>query len=83
MPIKGVEIYSYVFCEQGRSQDFDSLDEALETVRDWHAKEMAYDYNAPEEVAAREEMDQFAAEWLQEMQASGKLEVHIIGNEDD
>lgn len=83
LPIKGVEIYSYVFCEQGRSQDFESLDEALETVREWHAKEMAYDYNAPEEVAAREEMDQFAAEWLQEMQASGKLEVHIIGNEDD
>jgi hypothetical protein len=81
VPIMNVCIYSYVFCEEGRSQDFKSLDEALETVREWHAKEMAYDYNAPEEVAARAEMDEFAAEWIQEMQDSGKLSIHIVGEE--
>jgi hypothetical protein len=81
VPIRNVCIYSYVFCEEGRSQDFKSLDEALETVREWHAKEMAYDYNAPEEVAARAEMDEFASEWIQEMQDSGKLSIHIVGEE--
>jgi hypothetical protein len=84
VPIKSVSIYSYVFCEQGRSQDFDSLDEALETVREWHANEMAYDYNAPEEVEARAEMDKFAMEWIEDMKASGKLQIiEVTGNEDE
>lgn len=82
MPIKNIHIYSYVFCDQGRSQDFDTIDEALETVRGWHEREMAYDYNAPEEVEARAEMDNFAMDWVQKMQESGKLEVHMITEED-
>lgn len=75
LPIKNVHIYSYVFCREGRSQDFDSLDEALETVREWHAKEMAYDYNSPENIAAREEMDQFAAQFIEKMTKEGRLTV--------
>jgi hypothetical protein len=83
VPIKNVTIYSYVFCEQGRSQDFDSLDEALETVRSWHSREMAYDYNAPEEVAARAEMDEFAADWVQKMKDSGRLTVIEVGEDEN
>lgn len=79
LKIKYVHIYSYVFCEQGRSQDFDSIDDALETVRDWHKKEMAYDYNAPEEIAAREELDNIAADFLTTLTKSGRLQVHVIG----
>lgn len=83
LKIKYVHIYSYVFCEQGRSQDFDSLDDALETVREWHTKEMAYDYNAPEEVAAREELDNLAADFLDTLSKSGRLQVHVIGEGDE
>lgn len=73
--VTNVHIYSYVFCQDGRSQDFASLDDALETVRAWHTAEMAYDYAAPDEVAAREETDQLAAEFLQNLQAQGRLRV--------
>lgn len=41
--IRSVEIYSYVFGPH-RSHFFDSLDEALETVKRWHKDEMNYDY---------------------------------------
>lgn len=82
MPIKSVHIYSYVFCSQGRSQDFDSIDEALETVREWHANEMAYDPNAPEEVAARAEMDAFAISWVEQMVSDGKLTIVDVLDEE-
>lgn len=75
MPIKNVHIYSYVFCEQGRSEDFETLDDALETVRKWHATEMAYDYNAPEEVEHREELDKMAFEFISGLQADGRLTI--------
>jgi hypothetical protein len=80
--IRNVHIYSYVFCTEGRSQDFASLDEALATVREWHAKEMAYDYNAPEEIAAREEMDKVAYEFIADMEKKGRLHVHYIGEQE-
>lgn len=80
LTITNVHIYSYVFCKEGRSQNFDSLDDALETVRAWHAEEMAYDYSAPDEVAAREEADQLAAEFLQNMHDQGRL--HVINADD-
>ena len=80
--ITGVSIYSYVFCREGRKEYFDSLDDALTTVRQWHKDEMAYDYNAPEEVAAREEVDEMFGVWLKEMQEEGRLEIHIVGEED-
>ena len=76
-----INIASYVFCHEGRSQDFDSLDDALETVREWHKDEMAYDYEAPEEVAAREEFDKFAVDWLNQMQEDGRLFIHMIDGE--
>lgn len=81
LPIKNVHIYSYVFCTQGRSQDFDTLDEALETVRGWHAEEMAYDPNTPEAIENREIMDRMAGEFLSTMMEKGKL--HIIEVTDD
>lgn len=75
LPIKNVHIYSYVFCDQGRSQDFDTLDEALETVRGWHAREMEYDPNTPEAIENREEMDRIAGEFLSTMMEKGKLTI--------
>ena len=80
--IEYIDIYSYVFCRQGRSQLFESIDEALETVKQWHKDEMAYDYNAPEEIAAREEVDEMFGVWLKEMQEDGRLEIHIEVEED-
>lgn len=41
--IKAVEIYSYVF-GPNRVHSFKSLDEALETVKEWHKEEMSRDY---------------------------------------
>lgn len=35
------EISSYVFAD-GRMEEFKTLDDALETVRQWHADEMAF-----------------------------------------
>lgn len=75
LPIKNVHIYSYVFCTEGRSQDFDTLDEALETVRGWHAREMEYDPNTPEAIENREEMDRIAGEFLSTMMEKGKLTI--------
>lgn len=40
-----IEIYSYVFAS-GRREEFDNSAEALETVRQWHADEMATVYCA-------------------------------------
>ena len=81
MKIKGVHIYSYVFCSQGRSEDFDSIDEALETVRGWHAEEMAYDFNAPEEVEARKEMDEWCFNFVEDLKADGRLTIIEVGSE--
>ena len=81
LQITNVHIYSYVFCQEGRSQDFDSLDDALKTVREWHANEMAYDYNAPEQVEARAAMDKIAFEFIDELEKSGRLTVIEIGDE--
>lgn len=78
-----VEVYSYAL-GPNRGHYFSSIDEALEEVRKWHKTEMEYDYNAPEEIAAREEFDNFAVNWVNQMQEDGKLEIHMIdmdGNE--
>ena len=45
--VRSVEIYSYVLGPT-RSHYFDSLDEALETVKKWHKNEMTYDYEQAE-----------------------------------
>jgi len=42
--IMGVQIYSYVL-GSSRSHYFKSLDEALDTVTQWHKDEMNTDYN--------------------------------------
>lgn len=47
-PIQSVTVYSYVLGPH-RSHDFESLEEALETVQRWHASEMSHDYQADEE----------------------------------
>jgi hypothetical protein len=41
--ITGVSIYSYVL-GSSRNHYFDTLDEALETVKKWHNEEMSTDY---------------------------------------
>jgi len=82
LAISNVHIYSYVFCKEGRHQDFDSLDKALETVREWHAEEMAYDYNTPEAVAVRREMDQLASDFIEKLEADGRLTIIEIGDKD-
>jgi hypothetical protein len=82
LKIKSVHIYSYVFCSQGRSEDFDSVDEALATVRGWHAAEMAYNPNTPEAIENRRLMDEMAGEFIQKMMEDGKLHIHKLGEED-
>lgn len=81
--IKNVNIYSYVFCRQGRDQNFDTIDEALETVRGWHAEEMAYDYNSPEAIANQQEMDRISGEFLQKMMDDGRLHIIELTQEED
>lgn len=46
--LKNVEIYSYVF-GPNRANYFDSTAEALETVKQWHEREMQEDYEDNEE----------------------------------
>lgn len=55
LKIRSVEIYSYVFGPH-RSHFFDSLDEALETVKNWHKDEMETDWEKiqKEEIEAYE-----------------------------
>jgi hypothetical protein len=77
----GVEVYSYAL-GPSRSHYFESIDEALEEVRKWHKAEMEYDYNAPDQVEAREELDKLAVDWINQMQEDGRLEIHIIGEEE-
>ena len=43
LKITSVNIYSYVF-GSSRSHYYDTLDEALEVVRQWHKEEMETDY---------------------------------------
>ena len=43
----GVSVYSYVLGPH-RDHHFDSIDEALDTVRRWHKAEMEHDYEADE-----------------------------------
>lgn len=76
-----VEVYSYVLGPH-RSHDFDSVDEALEAVREWHAREMAYDPDTPENLAAAEEWDNIAHEFLSQMEEEGRLTIINIGEED-
>lgn len=83
LKVKSVHIYSYVFCCQGRSQDFDSIDEALETVRGWHAEEMAYDPNTPEALENQRLMDEMAGEFISKMMDEGRLTVIEVTDEDE
>lgn len=81
--VKGIEIYSYVFCREGRTQYFESMDAALETVRGWHAEEMAYDYNSPEALENQRLMDEMATDFLEKMMDSGRLTIVEVGFDDD
>lgn len=83
LSIKSVYIYSYVFCRDGRSKSWDTVDEALEEVRGWHAEEMAYDFNSPEAIENRRLEDEMAAEFLEKMMASGRLTIVDVGLDDD
>lgn len=54
-----VDIYSYVVAtSSGRTHEFESLDEALAAVSEWHSRAMAYK-PTDEDIA---DLDQFAAE---------------------
>lgn len=81
-PSYNVNVYSYAL-SPGRSWDFDYPEDALEAVREWHAAEMAYDYQSEENVAMREEMNSFAVEFIDKMQADGRLHVEVIGGDDE
>jgi hypothetical protein len=83
LKVKAIHIYSYVFCRQGRSADFDSIDDALEAVRSWHADEMAYDPNTPEAIENNRLMDEIAGGFIKEMMESSRLTVVDISKEDD
>jgi hypothetical protein len=83
LKIDHIEISSYVFCRQGRHEYFDTVDEALAAVQEWHKDEMAYDYQSDEAVAMRQEMDDIAAEFINNMNEQGKLQVYLLGNEEE
>lgn len=76
-----VEVYSYVLGPH-RSHDFDSIDEALEEVRKWHAEEMAYDPDTEENLAAAEEMAEAAHNFFETMKEQGRLTIINVGEED-
>ena len=48
MNITSVNIYSYVF-GSSRSHYYDTIDEALEVVKQWHKDEMNFDYKKQEQ----------------------------------
>jgi len=75
LSIKSIYIYSYVFCKDGRSKTWESIDEALEEVRKWHDEEMAYDFNSPEALEDRRLMDEISLDFISEMIDSGRLTV--------
>lgn len=81
LPVTGIHISSYVFGGIDRGQDFDTIDEALEAVREWHAREMEYDPNTPEAIENREIMDQIAGEFIASMMEQGRLTVIEIGED--
>lgn len=83
LSIKSVYIYSYVFCREGRSESWDTVDEALEEVRRWHADEMAYDYNSPEALEGKRLDREMAEEFLKKMMDSGRLTIINIDEEED
>lgn len=76
-----VEVYSYVLGPH-RSHDFDSIDEALEEVRKWHAEEMSYDPDTEENLAAAEEWNNIAHEFVTEMMDKGRLTIINVGEDD-
>ena len=47
MKVTSVNIYSYVLGPT-RNHSFDSIDEALETVKKWHKNEIEFDYEQSE-----------------------------------
>lgn len=67
MTIHGLKIYSYVFCDYGRDQWFDTVDEALEQVKKWHADEMSRDYQSSEYLELAADYDRMAAEFIAKM----------------
>jgi hypothetical protein len=83
LKVKSVHIYSYVFCRQGRSEDFNSIDEALDAVRGWHADEMAYDPNTPEAIENNRLMDEMASEFISKMMEEGRLTVINVDKEEE
>ena len=83
LKVESIYIYSYVFCRGERSKTWDTIDEALEEVRGWHAEEMAYDYNSPEALENQRLMDEMAANFLDEMINSGRLTIIQVDLDDD
>jgi hypothetical protein len=83
LKVESIYIYSYVFCRGERSKTWDTIDEALEEVRGWHAEEMAYDYNSPEALENQRLMSEMAAEFLDEMMDSGRLTIIQVDLEDE
>lgn len=83
LKVRSIYIYSYVFCRGDRSKTWDTIGEALEEVRGWHAEEMAYDYNSPEAQENQRLMDEMAAEFLEKMIDSGKLTIVDVDLSDE
>ena len=83
LKVESIYIYYYVFCRGERSKTWDTIDDALEEVRGWHAEEMAYDYNSPEALENQMIMDQMAGEFLSEMLESGRLTIVEVGDDED
>ena len=83
LKVESIYIYSYVFCRGERSKTWDTIDEALEEVRGWHAEEMAYDYNSPEALENQRMMDEMAADFLEKMIDSGRLTIIQVDLDDE
>lgn len=85
-PKIGIELYSYVVARDTPSYDtygnrthwFDSIDEALSVMKEWHSIAMQFSMT-DEEIA---EMDKIAYDFVDKMAKAGKLKVVEVNKPD-
>jgi hypothetical protein len=83
-PKIGLEMYSYVVARDipayetygSRTHWFDSVDQALEVVKEWHSIAMKFSMTDEE----MQEMDKIAYDFIDKMAKSGKLKVIEVDN---
>lgn len=77
-PAIHVSIDSYVVFQSWRDNWYETVDEALEDAKKWHAKAMAYNPSAEE----LQEMDDMAFEFLEELIKQRRLHIIEVSDEE-